>query len=474
MEFSEYQSKVSNLDFGKRLPSALYLHIDGLHAAPDGLREIVEAQIQARDPQGNANIIKLNLALPKISLLSYPDFDTDPHPALRESTTIDLITGKTRFASYEDSRNPPILHRKEAFLPRDDPRIKLFSTLTEEEEKYGLFDLTRSIGFKKNWVQLLASRGLKLLGHELHQVPEKVLDNKPKSGIQRGKTALKRYDLSRPVKNLLEFGLLRKGDEIFDYGCGRGSDVKGLRSLGYEAWGWDPNHAPDGKKAQADVVNLGFVLNVIEDPAERVEALELAWGFTRRVLIVSTMIKSGTADTVVGESFQDGIKTQLNTFQKYYEQGELSELISHAVQVEPIPCGLGVFLVFREESETQDFLSSRYKRVVDWEGLSLRLGLGRPQPRERKPRLSLYERHKDLLDEFWTCLLDYGRVPWRYCPTPARVGCGAQRVQSASGIWRRLSCARRLRAGHQESGRYGPDAGAESERGRQCSPTRNY
>ncbi|MDA7641173.1 hypothetical protein N8787_05980, partial [Opitutaceae bacterium] len=65
MEFSEYQSKVSNLDFGKRLPSAPYLHIDGLHAAPDGLREIIEAQIQARDPQGNANIIKLNLALPQ-------------------------------------------------------------------------------------------------------------------------------------------------------------------------------------------------------------------------------------------------------------------------------------------------------------------------------------------------------------------------------------------------------------------------
>ncbi len=30
-------------------------------------------------------------------------------------------------------------------------------------------------------------------------------------------------------------------------------------------------YAPDGARSEADVVNLGYVLNVIEDPAERLE-----------------------------------------------------------------------------------------------------------------------------------------------------------------------------------------------------------
>jgi len=52
------------------------------------------------------------------------------------------------------------------------------------------------------------------------------------------------------------------------YGCGLGADIRGLRELGFDAYGWDPVHAPDGPQADADVVNLGYVLNVIEDPAE--------------------------------------------------------------------------------------------------------------------------------------------------------------------------------------------------------------
>ena len=35
------------------------------------------------------------------------------------------------------------------------------------------------------------------------------------------------------------------------------------------------------------MVNLGYVVNVIEDPSERAEALRLAWKLTRQVLVVA-------------------------------------------------------------------------------------------------------------------------------------------------------------------------------------------
>jgi DNA phosphorothioation-associated putative methyltransferase len=59
--------------------------------------------------------------------------------------------------------------------------------------------------------------------------------------------------------------LLDGTHSLFDYGCGRGDDLRGLRENGIEAQGWDPYFAPDEPVVAADIVNLGFVINVIED-----------------------------------------------------------------------------------------------------------------------------------------------------------------------------------------------------------------
>ena len=53
-----------------------------------------------------------------------------------------------------------------------------------------------------------------------------------------------RTSLSRPVSLALADGVLRVGLSMFDYGCGRGSDVRLLSALGYVADGWDPAFAP--------------------------------------------------------------------------------------------------------------------------------------------------------------------------------------------------------------------------------------
>ena len=75
-----------------------------------------------------------------------------------------------------------------------------------------------------------------------------------------------RTSLSRPVALALEDAVIRSGDSVFDYGCGRGGDVDRLNTLGFRTSGWDPTHAPDAPRREADVVNLGYVVNVIEEP----------------------------------------------------------------------------------------------------------------------------------------------------------------------------------------------------------------
>ncbi|HEV3025168.1 MAG TPA: hypothetical protein VGX76_22005, partial [Pirellulales bacterium] len=85
------------------------------------------------------------------------------------------------------------------------------------------------------------------------------------AAIQRHKTAIRRGDFSRPVKCLLRDGLLGKDVTFFDYGCGRGEDVELLAVEGIACGAWDPAYRPDAPRVHADVVNLGYVLNVIED-----------------------------------------------------------------------------------------------------------------------------------------------------------------------------------------------------------------
>ena len=95
--------------------------------------------------------------------------------------------------------------------------------------------------------------------------------------VARHKTAMTRAALSRPMATAAADGLLHPERTVFDYGCGKGDDIRHLRTLGYTVDGWDPTHRPQAERRPADVVNLGYVLNVIERPSERAETLRTAW-----------------------------------------------------------------------------------------------------------------------------------------------------------------------------------------------------
>lgn len=176
--------------------------------------------------------------------------------------------------------------------------------------------------------------------------------------IERHKTALTRAALSRPLATAVADGLLNPDCSVFDYGCGKGDDIRNLRSLGYDVEGWDPTHRPAGHRRPARVVNLGYVINVIERPGERANTLRAAWDLTEGLLVVSARMAWDARD-LTGRPMGDGLVTRTGTFQKFYSQTELADWIEQTLGVEPRAAAPGVFYVFRHETEAQRFLASR-------------------------------------------------------------------------------------------------------------------
>ncbi|MBW4580231.1 MAG: hypothetical protein KME42_11750 [Tildeniella nuda ZEHNDER 1965/U140] len=216
-------------------------------------------------------LIKFTTAQPKISYLFYPDFEIDPHPALEQSIQVDLSTGQVSSRDYRDTDNPPVLHRKETFIAPSHPHYNEFAELTRQQDRLGLLTNSREIGTRFGWQQRLAAHHVELHGHRL-ACPLRALNRTPPQ-IDRHKAALVRIALSKPVRSALEAGLFTAGTTFFDYGCGHGGDVQRMAEQVFEGAGWDPHYQPDTLHVAADVVNLGYAINVIENPAERREAL---------------------------------------------------------------------------------------------------------------------------------------------------------------------------------------------------------
>ena len=103
--------------------------------------------------------------------------------------------------------------------------------------------------------------------------------------VARHRTAMSRTALSRPLAQALADNVLSRSSTVFDYGCGRGEDVELLTAEGITCGGWDPTYRPEAPWKEADVVNLGYVINVIENEAERREALRRAWSLARSALV---------------------------------------------------------------------------------------------------------------------------------------------------------------------------------------------
>jgi DNA phosphorothioation-associated putative methyltransferase len=150
---------------GKRLPDDIYVHRSATDELPALLRLIVFAatRIVGEVPH---DVVKISLHGRSVSFLRYPAFDEEAHPALARSVRVYLPRATYGMREYDPSRNPPILHRKDALVPADHPRYQLFRRLTQQEEALGLLDIA-DIGYRSNWERLLAQRSLAIEGHQV-------------------------------------------------------------------------------------------------------------------------------------------------------------------------------------------------------------------------------------------------------------------------------------------------------------------
>jgi hypothetical protein len=287
-------------------------------------------------------------------------------------------------------------------------------------EALGLFENTKIIGFKRNWEQLIAGMGYELKGtvfSPIGNANESENGAPPNSDapIQRHLTAISRTSLSAPVQYLVKTGLLGPDHSFFDFGCGKGTDVQALQESGIRANGWDPHFAPFNDIETADVVNLGFVVNVIEDPAERAEAIYRSFAITTKVLAVSVMLYG---PDVPGKPYRDGYITSRKTFQKYFTQSELKDYLEHALGQQVFMVGPGIALIFADKDLEQQFNARRFRRNDFTERLLaariLRVKTERP-PRVRVQRVTQLERQflecQPGLERLWKLSLDLGRLP---------------------------------------------------------------
>lgn len=209
--------------------------------------------------------------------------------------------------------------------------------------------------------------------------------------IARHKTAMSRVSLSRPVARAIEDGLISQSTSVLDYGCGRGGDLDRLMRLGIACEGYDPVYRPL-VVSEADVVNLGYVINVIETVRERARTLRRAWSHARETLVVSARLTNEARD-LEGEPREDGCLTSKGTFQTFYTQGALRDFVETALDRSAVAAAPGVFYVFRDETREQEFLLRRVRRALP--------------PRSR----IAFSRYQDLLGPLVEFVEERGRLP---------------------------------------------------------------
>jgi DNA phosphorothioation-associated putative methyltransferase len=407
---------------GKTVYTRVYFHVSALNDVEPALREKVQAAANIAGVRSGQhfNVCRVDLQSQTVALLDYPAFFELGCPLLRRSWKVDLSSQRATLRTYEGSLNPPVLHRKELLLPTKHPDVPGFGELTNQLQQLGVFEDPVRIGFKRQWEALLQERGFRIDGNELCPIGNVEAESDADSfsnaspQVSRHLTALSRTSFSAPVQQLFRHGLLHSATTFFDYGCGKGDDVRGLVEQGFNASGWDPYFAADRAVQSAEIVNLGFVINVIEDPVERRDALTRAFSICGKVLAVSAMLAAEHQH--FGISYADGFLTGRGTFQKYFTQTELKAYLEEVLNTEPTPAAPGVFFVFKDKDAEQQFDAARFQRRVRLPIFDHPPGPPRqsrePKPRVTKqPRPTLFEQHRAMLDVLWAQALELGRFP---------------------------------------------------------------
>jgi DNA phosphorothioation-associated putative methyltransferase len=387
---------------GKRVGTHLYVHRCGVEELPVELRALaLLAQAEAEEQSYPFDVLKFGVREPALSLLQYPDFLDDAFPVLGASAKFDLVTQKLAITDYSQRASRPVLHRKELMLPPNHPAIRPAQALSRKAEELGLFENPSTIGTERGWQAALDAKGVRVEKNRLVSGRKPRRAQSADSQISRHRTALSRERLSVPFQLLQKYGYVEPTVTVLDYGCGKGDDVRFLADSGIPITGWDPHFFPESALDRRDVVNLGYVLNVIEDPAERERTLRDAFHLAGRVLCVSVLVGSPDYQERA-KQYRDGLRTASGTFQKYFVPDEFHNFVRATLRAPCVPISQGTILAFASVEELERF---RAKRA----------GLRGDVPRGSRQRASeLYvfdEAARDTLDAFWGRCTELGREP---------------------------------------------------------------
>ena len=105
-------NRCQNSPVGKKLPNYLLIHVSAIEALDPLLRLYEGCASRTIGRLEKATVIKFHTKTSKISYFFYPDFDTDPHPALHTSMQIDLRDLHVSYRDYntDDDDDFPVLH----------------------------------------------------------------------------------------------------------------------------------------------------------------------------------------------------------------------------------------------------------------------------------------------------------------------------------------------------------------------------
>ncbi|MHC5755443.1 MAG: hypothetical protein ACYTXF_33340 [Nostoc sp.] len=137
----------------------------------------------------------------------------------------------------------------------------------------------------------------------------------------RWKTAIKRQQLSLPLRNALSSSFLPRSGSWLDVGCGHNLDMPRLQERTddrYEVHSFDPHYYPKFQKLKNtySIVSLVYVLNVIEEPVERCKLLQFSWDLCTEAMVIAVRCDGS------GQQL-----TKIGTFQKYYDRDEFLDLL---------------------------------------------------------------------------------------------------------------------------------------------------
>ena len=162
---------------------------------------------------------------------------------------------------------------------------------------------------------------------------------------------------------------------------------------------------------------------MIEDSRERDATLKSTFQLAGKILVVSVVL-GYQAKREQFAQYQDGVRTQRNTFQKYFPQDEFRDYLESTLKRHAIPIAPGICLVFRNQVDEQLFLLARQQVRREWRLL-------RRNPNDEAIS-ALVEDHREQVDAYWLKALELGRpsAP-EECPE-------AQSLIGLVGSWRRV------------------------------------